>query len=355
MRINFFIPEQFGYSAGYLYYSKYLLSYGYSVTIYCIDNKLPRINPIQGVQTIYLVLNRNKTLMRIFEMLSLFRSIMTNKCSEDISIIKYFPLCSLLFPCKKNNIFLDIRTGAITNKLYKRILLNSILCIDSFFFKKGFVLSELMRKNLRLSSKKYTLLPLGADVFSTNAKDYIRELNLLYVGTLNYREIYKTVLGLSLVKKQISIPINYDIIGYGTKEEEELLNKIIKQEKAESYINFIGRKTHDQLRPFFDKANIGISFVPKTCFYDIQPPTKIYEYALSGLFTLATSTSANKEIITSKNGLLHDDTKESFAQAILFYVNNLSGNISEKEIRNSLKSHLWSNIVLEKMLKRIEG
>lgn len=41
-------------------------------------------------------------------------------------------------------------------------------------------------------------------------------------------------------------------------------------------------------------------YVPITDYYEYQPPTKTFEYVLSGLLCLATATSSNKEVITEE-------------------------------------------------------
>lgn len=40
-----------------------------------------------------------------------------------------------------------------------------------------------------------------------------------------------------------------------------------------------------------------------TEYYDSQPPTKTFEYALSGLYVLATKTRENEKVITNDNGV----------------------------------------------------
>lgn len=65
------------------------------------------------------------------------------------------------------------------------------------------------------------------------------------------------------------------------------------------------------LEPYFEQANVGISFVPMTDHYDAQPATKTFEYSNSGLYVLGTATTENKKSIDN-NGVLIQDTPESF-------------------------------------------
>ena len=54
-----------------------------------------------------------------------------------------------------------------------------------------------------------------------------------------------------------------------------------------------------------------------TKFYDIQTPTKTFEYIISGLFCIATNTTANKNLINKDNGILCDDNATSFSNALM--------------------------------------
>ena len=65
-------------------------------------------------------------------------------------------------------------------------------------------------------------------------------------------------------------------------------------------VSCIGRVPHHDLKKYFDEANVGVSFVPLLAHYQYQPPTKTFEYLMSGLYCIATSTIANKEIISDQ-------------------------------------------------------
>ena len=77
-------------------------------------------------------------------------------------------------------------------------------------------------------------------------------------------------------------------------------------------INIAGTIPHPQLKPRFDAANIGVSYVPLTDYYDCQPVTKTFEYLLPGMPVVATLTSENRNVIHSENGVLVGDTTEDF-------------------------------------------
>ena len=98
------------------------------------------------------------------------------------------------------------------------------------------------------------------------------------------------------------------------------------------------------IKRFFDISNIGISFIPVTSYFNFQPPTKTFEYIMSGLFCIGTDTYANKEIIIFSNGIISKDNSKSFANAIIEAYNN-RGNMNSDIIKNSLEEYSWASII----------
>ena len=63
---------------------------------------------------------------------------------------------------------------------------------------------------------------------------------------------------------------------------------------------------------------------------------------LSGMPVIATNTNENKLILNDNNGVLCDDTPDSFAQALGKIV---SSKYDSDEIRNSMMKYHWKNLV----------
>ena len=121
-------------------------------------------------------------------------------------------------------------------------------------------------------------------------------------------------------------------------------------------VSCIGRVPHHDLKKYFDEANVGVSFVPLLAHYQYQPPTKTFEYLMSGLYCIATSTIANKEIISDPlNGLLIQDTADSFCEALEKYL-KLADKINKNDLIKSVSQYSWDVIVdtyLKKALKKL--
>lgn len=262
---------------------------------------------------------------------------------RGIVLVVYFEHCLLLkqlLPWKK--LHLDVRTLAVWGDQQTRDKYDASIRKAGLRFDSVSVVSEGVRD--RLGIKGAWILPLGADIISDIPKNY-SPLRLLYVGTFSYRHIEDTINGFSLfVLNHPDVDIHYDLIGDGSHGELEKCRALVEQLGLSKYVSFHGRINNNLLKPYFERACIGISYIPITAFYNIQPPTKTYEYALSGLFCIATATEENKKVISSSNGILIQDNAISFYEGLAFVYNH-TNQINEEKVRNSLNHFTWDKIV----------
>lgn len=334
-------PQPFGELTDSFKWCEYLRE-DYNITVLCQYSKNIVSARLQGVR-VYGIKSIGNRLLRgaIFVAACLlnllfFHGKIIVVHFEHCEIFKYF------FPKKK--MILDIRTLSINKDSNVRTMQNRQIKKACSKFDIVTIISEGTKRQLGLSSSNVYILPLGADCISEIPKSY-DTLHLLYVGTFAGRDIDKTIIGIDIFKHQHSdIPITYDIIGSGFNNEVAQYKQLVKELHLEDSITIHGRIAHTALKPFFDKCNIGVSFIPITEYYDEQPPTKTFEYVFSGLYTIATATNANKEIISEVNGILISDTSDSFADALYrIYLNR--HNIYDSDIRKSLCKFSWCNIV----------
>ena len=343
-RILFIDKNPYGILIDTYKYCQYLQS-DYDVIYVCIDYGYPRVDSGR-VEVKYTPKLKSKLLRGImFTLLSLYYAMIT----KGFIFVSYYPGCKIL----KRILFwkrmhVDIRTLSVSPDISERkkwdLELNKTICE----FDSVSLITEGVKDKLSIpNSKKVFIIPLGADIISLTSKDFAK-LNLLYIGTLNNRRIIDTVVGFHhFIKKNPTIRSHYIIIGDGNELEE--LKKYIYDYHLESYVELKGRIPYNELKPYFDSCNIGVSYVPITDYYQYQPPTKTYEYIMSGLYCLATDTYENRKIVTSNNGFLHDDNPSAFCEALevtSLMMKNLDSNI----IRNSLSGFTWKEIVENHLL-----
>ena len=337
-------PNQYGYMAGYHYYCKYLKDY-FNIDFLCFDKGFIKIEEL-GINIHYIKYNQNIILRNISYLIKAFQ--LSRKTKHDCVFCVDFKFAFIIGLFIKSSLkVFDIRTGSLNSKKYKRRIYNYNKKLVSKLFDKTTILSESLMNLLHLKRNKTLYLPLGAEIIDNSYKKYDR-LHLIYVGMLSMREIEKTIEGFALFlnKNKINLSLHYDIIGFGDNDSEKKIIESIKVNHLEEIVFFHGRKNHYELQPYYENATIGVCFIPQTPFYDVQPSTKIFEYAISGLITIATNTSENKKLITENNGVLCNDNAESFCNALQLITNNLS-NFNNKIVRNSLINYKWETISRE--------
>lgn len=333
---------QFGYHTDYYKYCEYLKD-DFKITFFCFDNGQKKLE-MEGVKVKYIPSSGSKAFRGarfvLFALLTIF-------AHQGLIFIHYFQNSEVLkkfFP--KRKMILDIRTLSIHPDKAVRAHNDERLFAACENFDLITVISGGIQKKLMLRHISSVIIPLGSDIISDSPKKF-DSIRMIYVGTLNGRNIMETINGLSLfLKNNTDLNLSYDIIGGGA--EYELLKKGISDLKLENFVKLHGIIPHFELKPFFDKANIGVSYVPITEYYEHQPPTKTYEYILSGLKCIATETYENQLVINDINGQLCFDNPKSFALALekIYHDFDSSDSVS---IAKTLENHTWQNIVSKKL------
>lgn len=343
--ILFIVPAQYGYHTDSYKYCE-LLTERYNVFYVGLDHNKPKRT--SDNVNIYSLIPNQYIIWRLTLFLFVLKLIRKERFKKVF--IYSFPLCSLfLLIIPRRITVLDIRTSFIEGK-YKAKLLNFNLRIESVFFKRISVISDGVADFLGLNKSKCRLLPLGGDDVNFRERSG-NALALLYVGTFFDRHIEKTVEGLAIYLEQNpSHIIKYTIIGMGTDEEKQRILDAILLNNMGEFIQFVGEKRHEELIPYFQTHNVGVSYIPLTDYYDCQPPTKTYEYLLNTMIVLATPTYENRKIISDLNGiLLKGDTPTDFANAVAEVFQKFS-QFDMKAIYNNARKYSWRNIVNQYLL-----
>lgn len=342
--------EQFGYLTDTYNYCLFLKD-ELNITYICFDERRPKIE-CNGIEIIYVSKsdNINSSCYNLSKYIIEYVKTSDKKFYKIFCV--YFRLCFLIpIMLKNKNYILDIRTGNVNNNKLKNYIGNLEIKFNSLFFKNITLISESLANKLKI--KKYEILPLGAKRLVNQKKD-VNEMNLVYVGTLNNRKIYETVEGYYkyLSKKTTDISTSYTIIGDGSDVEIEKINTLINKYNISDRTKFIGRVNNDDLGEYFERCNVGLSYIPITDYYNIQPPTKTYEYIINGLICIATATDENKKIINDLNGVLCSDNSNSIAESILNVEKNLC-QYNTNNICRTVETNSWENISKNIFLKNI--
>ncbi|WP_177166605.1 glycosyltransferase [Nitrosomonas sp. Nm51] len=239
---------------------------------------------------------------------------------------------------------LDIRTGSVKKNELVRKYFDTVLKIETLFFNNITIISNGLIKKLNIK-KEVQILPLGAEVISPTEKIF-RSCRMLYVGTLYNRNLENVIYGLAeyLSQSEAHKKVALTIVGDGLPGQLDQLIAEAKRCGISEVVEFTGVVPHDQLKPFFDSHNVGVSYIPLTSYFDSQPPTKTYEYLMSGMPVIATKTNANQLIINNDNGVLIGDSPYEVCLGIKTMLQKMN-RFSSKKIRMSSQDYEWSKIV----------
>jgi len=340
---------QFGYLIDNYYFCKYANN-DFEITYlgFYTGKPLKKINNI-NVKHVTYTKNKLKNYINFFS--GIFKEMQK---TNDVVFITYFPfvfIFRIFFPNKK--IILDIRTGSVNRSIYKRKFQDKLLKFGTLFFKHITIISEGLAKKIGL--KKYHLLPLGAERKDYSTKKF-STLRIIYIGTLNNRKIEDTIAGIELFLKNNPKwqNLEYIIIGDGYHEERNKLKKLVNDKNLETNIRLPGYIHHEELDEYLENANVGVSYIPIDERFNVQPPTKTYEYLLSGIVTIATDTDENRKVINKQNGVLIEDNPTSFAKGLEHIANNLD-NYNPEEIKQNMKNFEWVNIIQNNLIPYIKS
>lgn len=345
--------SQFGYHLDSYKYCQYLSS-TFNITFICFDLGKKKIE-LEGVEVIY-VSYKNGKISRILDLINVVWGKISEK-SNSFVFINYFFGCSLLplisfFSRKKCVLHCDIRTLQVNAGWLQTAFSNTILNIELLFFSSKSIISQGIKRKLFFVGDA-SILPLGGDAISDNVT-LEGGPTLCYIGTFNGRHLIETVKGFhKLILKEKNRALTYDIIGSGNSIEVERLTSYITKNNLSNVIRLHGYLTHEDSKRIIEKATIGVCFYPINNSYQHQPPTKLFEYVLSGLPCVSVETVETRKYISKYNGVLIQDNAESFCtgvQKILDYPD-----WDTEAIKSSLKHCTWEKIIESKLLPILDS
>ncbi|QWG87109.1 glycosyltransferase [Bacillus mycoides] len=359
------VPKsQYGYNTDYLKMVDYLAKQNIKIDIYCFDNGSPKIDTPNNVDLIYVSRSKNKFINYIKYNFGLIKYIMKKRkeynwiiMSGTIEYCGHIPmLMKKITPVTKW--IMDIRTCAVFASEKKRHFYDNAMKWSAKFFDHVTVISDLLAKKLQIP--KYTLLPLGADcIIDINQKGFDKgEIRFLYVGTFENRNFENVIKAYDIFCSRVgnSMQTRFDIVGFAYTEayQQKVISAINDAENKEK-IQYHGRKNHDEIIDLFKEASVGFSYVPITDYYDVQPPTKTYEYIINGIVCIGTNTKANAEIINDRNGILINEDINSIVEGIE-KVSKEIFKYDALQLSKTVENHEWDKIEFQfhEFLKEID-
>ncbi len=335
---------QYGYLIDYYYHAKNM-SDRFDITYLCMDEGEPPIKAA-GCRVSY-VAKRSKVNRR-FDMQHALRKLVDANIHFDAVFTDFSYSATMFFPLFRrlaDKFIFDIRTLDISENAFKRNIKNKLIAYTASQAPFVTVITRQVGNAIGLRPDRSAVVPLGApeQLFELPAKTF-DTLRILYIGTFRYRHIDVTVHGLSIFLDKNPgwrTKVSYDIVGGGFGEAE--VRDAINRCGLGDIVTMHGFVPSESALPFFEKNNVGVSFIPTSGHFDLQPPTKTYEYMAAGMAVLATHTRANSELVDASAGVLSGDTPEEFAGALQRLVEDF-GRFNSEKIRARVAENHWTAI-----------
>ncbi len=249
------------------------------------------------------------------QLLFTFKAISNLKKINPDLIVIHSNRMNIFYPilCDKNKLVMMTFTPNVNPSKYKRTFWNYYGRLGFTGYKRFLIDTESIIEAFSLEKRKNYLVKWGMSPLSVKPKQFDK-IRMIYIGTLTGRDIHKTIYGLKeylATNPEVEVE-KYDIIGTGRKQYITLIEDAINETGLSNIIHLHGYLNDIDIIPFFDEANIGVAYLPKTEYYRDNISTKLYEYLLAGIPTIAVSTPDNKRIINEINGVLIEDNEHSF-------------------------------------------
>lgn len=256
----------------------------------------------------------------------------------DIIHVFYFTGASLLpIFCKKNGKWvLDIRSGRL-NRGIKGILYNKLIKFESKFFDLVIVVNEGLKNKLFKNDKgeRIKILPLGANLKKLRAvkvdrsfwKIYgveLESLILIYIGDFHRtRHLENLLMAFKIVCKNFKRKNLRLVLVGGKDKDRKFLKELTKELSIDSKVIFLGIVPYNIIPSLLKNSDIGLSYIPKSNIYDVQPPLKTFEYLAASLPVVATNTKAHLEFLKNReNAIISSDDPVDFAKGIIELIDN---------------------------------
>jgi len=225
-------------------------------------------------------------------------------------------------------------------------ILKSQNVIDIFISPSNFLLGFLKEKFDKVYLIRNPLFDnnrvnISIKNYSKNSKN----IKLVYFGRISYE---KGLLEFINKLKDINLDYTFSIIGKGDEDYINKLQLLIKKNKLENKIIFLGYKKHDELLKMLNKYDI---FVLPSLWYE-NAPLSLVEASMNGLKLLTMNYGGMKEIaeICGNYSLLNKDynTKD---------LKNALINLREKKFifNNSIRNLFSYSDYKKNIIKLIEG
>jgi len=235
--------------------------------------------------------------------------------------------------------YLDVRTlYTESNNKINKFIFDSFIKVSSKFYDNTLIINSLIANKLNL--KKFIILPLGIDknVIKINHESNCQNnqiIKFVYVGKIrqDFHLFLSKYIDIVNIK---SLPFTLDIYSYHINDKID--NLISKNTNILSYKGILNR---DLFMLIMSNYQVGISPLPLSNIFDLQPHTKLYEYLQSGLpFITKNTEGVSDQFKSIIPGWIYNDLND----LELILSNIITEYDLKKDLINLIKIDTWEDI-----------
>jgi glycosyltransferase involved in cell wall biosynthesis len=342
--------EQFGYHTDSYEYCRHLGD-RFLITYLCPDQGLPR-KDLVDVEVLYL---EQLPFGKVELGLLLEAHRLLRRRNFGVAFLRRTKFSSLLrLSHPRTPMVFDIRSGSIEENGFRRMVENTLLRANAMFFSNITVISKGVARQLGLPQRAH-VLPLGADPQPLTQDPCRDALRLIYVGTFKNRHLERTVEGLGEFVREADtdLPVHYTLVGFGSDEERVAIRNAARATGLGDRVSLHERVDRADLPSLLSEHNIGVAFTPQVPWFEHQPSTKLFEYLQAGLLCIATDNAANREMLSSLNGVLVPDSAAGFRRGLEQLVSKLP-EWHPETVAATVRGHTWESIVATNLAPYVE-
>lgn len=170
-------------------------------------------------------------------------------------------------------------------------------------------------------------------------------VRLVYVGTISKTRGRDVMIDAMAIVAKSNVKAHLTMIG-ATDDELRFCLARVAELNISGSVTVIGRIPGNEIPQYLHQSDVGICLWEQTPWNEFNPPTKLFEYLVSGLAVLASNIRTHTRYVQNwQNGLIFEYEASSLAQSISdLYLNRSKIAYLKQSAAVSGKQHLWSKI-----------
>jgi len=186
----------------------------------------------------------------------------------------------------------------------------------------------------------------GGEFKAAKKQSLIRDsLRIVYTGSVREDRGRDIMLKAVFLCRERGVPAHIIIVG-ADSEQIRIICKTVKKYSIDKHVDVIGRVSGNEIPDYLGNADFGICLWADKPYWRFNPPTKLFEYLVSGLPVIANDMRTHtKYVADGVNGFICKYSSESLSEILINAWNNKADYPAMVEnVSRDNSKYLWQNI-----------